>query len=93
MTDIKTNKPLTLDPDLQARLTDLAARAGVSLADLADTVLRTHVDEQEQIQVELAEDEHRWQRYLAGGQTIPFEAVRGRLHKLAREAAQKAEPQ
>ena len=41
---------------------------------------------------ELAEDEDRWQRYLIGGQTIPFQSVRGRLHKLAGEAAQKAEP-
>ena len=93
MADAKSNFPLDLDPELQARLSDLATRAGVSVAGIAESVLRAHVDEQERMNDELNEDEQRWQRYLAGGQTIPFEAVRGKLHKLAWEAAQKAEPQ
>lgn len=56
-------------------------------------LLRVHAEEQERLIGELAEDEDRWQRYLAGGQTIPFESVRGRLQKLATEAAGKAEAQ
>jgi len=42
--------------------------------------------------IEKAEDEQRWQRYLSEGRTIPFEAVRGKLHGLAAEAAGKADP-
>jgi hypothetical protein len=93
VTESKTSPPLILDPDLAARLTALAARSGQSLADLAQSVLRAHADEQEKVESELAEDEQRWQRYLAGGQTIAFQSVRGRLQKLAAEAARKAEPQ
>ena len=92
MTDTESSSPLTLDPDLQARLTVLAARAGVSVHALADSVLRAHADEQEQLVDELAEDEERWQRYLAGGQSIAFESVRRRVRELAGEAARKAEP-
>ena len=93
MADTKTDPPLTLDPELQARLTALAARSDMSLADLAESVLRAHADEQERLIDELAEDEERWQRYLAGGQSIPFQTVRRKLHRLAAEAAQKVEPQ
>ena len=77
---------LTLDPELRDRLTVLAERSGVSLADLAERVLRAHADEQERLIDELAEDEERWQRYLAGGQTLSFETVRARLQSLAGEA-------
>ena len=92
--DNMTNKTtsLNIDPELRSRLTSLAARSGTSFADLAESVLRTHADEQERMMDELAEDEERWQRYVAGGQTIPFETVRSHLHGLAAQAAQ-AEPQ
>ncbi len=92
MTDTDRSSPLTLDPDLWARLTVLAARAGVSVRALADTVLRAHADEQERRVDEGAEDEERWQRYLAGGPSIAFESVRRRVRKLVGEAAWKAEP-
>ena len=91
MAESDTTLPLNLDPDLVVRLTALAARSGLSLAGLAESVLRAHADEQERTLGELAEDEARWQRYLAGGQTIPFERVREKLHRLAAEAARKAE--
>ena len=91
MADVKTR--VELDPELEARLTSLAERSGLSLADLARSVLRAHADEQERLIEEFAEDEERWQRYLAGGQTVPFESVRKSLHRLAGEAARKAEPQ
>lgn len=93
MADTK-NDPLTIhDPALRSRLSALAARAGTSVDDFAQAVLRAHADEQERLLDELAEDEDRWQRYVAGGETIPFETVRGRLRTLAGEAARKAELQ
>ena len=63
----------------------------MSLTDLAESVLRAHADEQERLIAELAEDEERWQRYLAGGKTVSFEDVRKKLHELAGEAAGKAQ--
>ena len=93
MDDKTSDPPLSIDPALQSRLEALAARSGVSVTDLALSVLRAHADEQERLIAEFAEDEERWQRYLAGGQTVPFETVRGKLSKLATEAARKAEPQ
>lgn len=92
MDDSNTRLALSLEPELEARLTALARRSGMSLADLAQSVLRAHADEQERVVEEFAEDEQRWQRYLAGGQTIPFDSVRGRLQKLVADAARKAEP-
>lgn len=82
---------LTIDPALRTRLIALASRSGTSFSKLAEAVLRAHADEQERLIDELAEDEERWQRYLAGGETIPFRTVRERLHGLAGEAAKKAE--
>ena len=93
MADAKPFQTLKLDSELQARLAVLASRAGVSVDALAEAVLRAHADEQERLISELAEDEERWQRYIAGGQTVSFEIVRGKLRKLAGEAARKAEPQ
>ncbi len=90
MSDIEN---IQIAPDLRVRLMALASRSGVSFSDLAESILRAHADEQERMISELAEDEDRWQRYLAGGQTIPFETVRSHLHGLAAQAAQKAEPQ
>ena len=91
MADTETNTPLTLDPELRVRLTALAARSNMSLADLAETVLRAHADEQERLIDELAEDEERWQRYLVGGQTVSFQGVRAKLLRPAGEAARKAD--
>ena len=93
MADSKATLSLDLDRELEARLQALAARSGLTLADLAGSVLRAHADDQERLLYELAEDEERWQRYLAGGQTIPFQTVRRRLHRLAGEAARKVERQ
>jgi predicted transcriptional regulator len=87
------NNTLQIDPNLRVRLKALASKTGRSFADFAESVLRSHADEEERKILERAEDEQRWQRYLAGGRTIPFETVRNKLHGLAAEAAQKAEPQ
>lgn len=87
------NSTLQIDPDLRVRLKALASKTGRSITDFAESVLRSHADEEERKILERAEDEQRWQRYLAGGRTIPFETVRNKLHGLAAEAAQKAEPQ
>lgn len=61
------------------------------MENLAESILEAHADEHDRLEGELAEDEARWQRYIAGGQTIPFDQVRAKLHKLAGEAARKAE--
>ena len=87
----KASAQVAIDPELEARLSALAARSGVSLSELAQSVLRSHADEQERLSEELAEDEHRWQRYLSTGESIPFDVVRAQLRRLAREAAQRAE--
>ncbi len=83
--------PLTIEPELRARLMDLAARSGTSLAELVESVLCAHADEQERILDELSEDEERWQRYLADGQNVSFQVVREKLHGLAGEAARKTQ--
>ncbi len=48
------------------------------------TIDRTLIDE-------LVDDEARWQRYLASGQSVPLNRVRDKLIGLAREAGGKAE--
>ena len=87
------SQTLQIDPNLRIRLKALASKTGRSVSDFAESVLRSHADEEERKVLEKAEDEQRWQKYLAGGKTIPFETVRNNLHGLAVEAAQKAEPQ
>ena len=84
---------LQIDANLMHRLKTLALRRGLSFTDLAETVLRCHADEEERKLLEQQEDEQRWQRYLSEGHTVPFETVRNKLHGLAAEAAQKADPQ
>lgn len=86
MSDSK-NDTVHIDPALKARLAALASRSGRTLDELAQSVLRSHADEQERGAAEYAEDEQRWQRYLQSGQSVPFETVRSRLQKLAGEAA------
>ena len=54
--------------------------------------MSTHSHEQDRTLNELAEDEDRWQHYLASGHSVPHRTVQRRLRKLAGEAAQKAEP-
>lgn len=81
------NDTLHIDPALKARLAALANRSGRTLDDLAQSVLRSHADEQERTAAEYAEDEQRWQRYLQTGQSVPFQTVRSRLQKLAGAAA------
>ena len=83
MANSSTMLQLDLDADLEARLKTLAERSGVSLSELAQDVLRAHADEQARVDAELAEDERRWQRYRAGGETVPLESVRERLRSLA----------
>jgi len=84
---------LQIDAGLMQRLKVLASRSGQSSADLVETVLRRHADEEERKLLEQKEDEQRWQRYLSEGHAVPFETVRNKLHGLAAEAAQKADPQ
>ncbi len=86
-------KSLPLDAELQARLSALAAKLGRSVEGLAQDILQSHLDEQERLTQEQQEDEERWQRYLATGQSVPYQTVRAKLHRLASEAAQKADPQ
>ena len=77
---------LTVNPELEERLTTLAERLGVSYHDLAMAILERHADEQERLLAEIQEDEQRWQRYLASGRSIPLNKVRSRLQQLATEA-------
>ncbi|OWV69727.1 hypothetical protein ATY75_08650 [Rhizobium sp. N122] len=86
-------QPLDIDAHLQARLGVLAKKQGASLADFAESVLRSYADEAERAISEQAEDEARWQRYLETGVSVPFEAVRAKLRGFAAEAARKADPQ
>ena len=78
---------VSIDPDLQARLTALASKNGQTVSELAEHVLRGHADQQERLAAEYAEDEERWQRYLETGETIPFDAVRSKLQGMAGKAA------
>ena len=87
------NSSLKIDSELRARLTALASRHGTSFEALAEAILRAHADEQERLVDEFAEDEERWQRYLATGESIPFETVRNKLRSLASAAARKVEAQ
>lgn len=41
--------------------------------------------------IEKAEDERRWQRYLETGQTVSLDMIRGKLHTLSDQAAQQVE--
>lgn len=84
------DKSLHLAPDLQVRLSVLASKSGYTLDELAENVLRSHVDEQEKEILEQAEDERRWQRYLDTGRSVALDTVRGRLHRLADEAGRSA---
>ena len=86
-------KPLQIAEDVKVRLSALADKSGHTVDELADAVLRAHVDEQERAIIEVAEDERRWQRYLETGQTVSLESVRGKLHTLANEASVLSEPQ
>lgn len=87
------DEPLHLAPDLQVRLSVLVSKSGYTLDELAENVLRSHVDEQEREIVEQAEDERRWLRYLETGRSVALDTVCGKLHRLADEADHSAEPQ
>jgi predicted transcriptional regulator len=86
-------QPLEIDAHLQARLSALAKKKGTSLADFAESVLRSYADEVERAISEYAEDESRWQRYLETGASVPFESVRAKLRGLVAEATRKTDPQ
>ena len=86
-------RPLEIDPHLQARLGVLAKKQGASLADFAESVLRSYADEAERAISERAEDEGRWQRYLETGVSVPFERVRAKLRDFVAEDFRKADPQ
>ncbi len=86
-------KTLTLDPELQSKLSALAAKSGQSMDTLALDILREHAEAQESIAREIAEDEQRWQNYLATGQSVSYQNIRSKLHRLAAGAAQKATQQ
>lgn len=87
------NAPLQLTDDLQARLNSLAAKTGRSSDELAEDILREHIERTEREISEAAEDEARWQRYLETGQTVPLDSIRGKLHTLAAQAVRQVEPQ
>jgi predicted transcriptional regulator len=87
------NDTLQIAPDLMVRLEALATKNGRSLADFAAGILQSHAENEECKQIERAEDEQRWQRYLAEGRTVSFETVRNKLRDLTAEAARKANPQ
>ena len=78
---------LEIAPALRTRLTELAAREGQSLEAFAESVLLHYADAAEQQANEFADDDERWQRYLATGLTIPHPEIRRKLHSLAARAA------
>ena len=80
---------VNIDRDLELRLSALAEKRGWSVSDLAQDVLRAHVDAAERYSADLEEDEHRWQRYLETGAAVPVEQVRTKLRKMAADAAVK----
>ncbi|WP_117196523.1 hypothetical protein [Rhizobium terrae] len=86
-------QPLEIDPQLQDRLGALARKQGASLADFAESVLRSYADEAERTISEHAEDESRWQRYIETGTSVSFDTVRAKLRGFAADAAGKADPQ
>ena len=87
------NDTLHIDADLMVRIKALASKSGRSFADMAESILRSHADEEDRKLLELADDEQRWQHYLSEGQSVPFATVRHKLRGLAAEAAQKVAPQ
>lgn len=84
---------LTIDPNLQVRLSALAERQGYTVSEFAERLLRAHADQAEREITEYAEDERRWQRYLETGTAVSFDTVRNKLRHLAAEAAREMEPQ
>ena len=78
MSDTHSNT-IDLAPELEARLAPLAARSGQSVKEFAQPVLLHHAHEQEQRLAEYAEDDARWERYLATGESIPAEVVLAEL--------------
>lgn len=90
---MQKSQPLTIDPNLQVRLSALAKREGYTVSELAERLLRAHADQAEREIIEYAEDDRRWQKYLETGAAVPFDTVRNKLRHLAAEAAHKVEPQ
>jgi len=86
-------QPLNIDPNLEVRLSALAAREGYTVSEFAERLLRAHADQAEREITEYAEDERRWQKYLETGTAVSFDTVRNKLRHLAAEAAHKVEPQ
>ena len=82
-------KTCALRPDrVGIRLAPLAARSGQSINEFAQSVLLHHAHEQEQRLAGYAEDDARWERYLATGESIPAEVVLAELDDMAAEAVQ-----
>ena len=71
-----THNAIDLEPELEAKLVPLAARS----------VLHRHADEQERLTAEYTEDDIRWERYLATGESVPAEVVLRELDDMAAEA-------
>ncbi|MCI5047413.1 MAG: hypothetical protein MRY59_07910 [Aquisalinus sp.] len=88
---ISETNALTIDPTLQVRLSALAEREGFSIAEMAEKILRAHLDDAERHIVIDEEDERRWQKYLETGVSVPFETVRSKVQRLAANAAAQAE--
>lgn len=87
---VEKPKSLDIDPNVYVRLNELAEQKGETFEQLAARILQDAVDDLERDAIEHAEDERRWQNYLESGTTIPFDAVRGKLQRLAARAARPA---
>ena len=81
-----THNTIDLEPELEAKLVPLATRSGQSLSAFAQSVLHRHADEQERLMAEYTEDDIRWERYLATGESVPAEVVLRELDDMAAEA-------
>lgn len=90
---MSSRKQIDIAEDLKIRLGALASESGHTVEEMADQVLRSHVDAHERAIIEKAEDERRWQRYLESGQTISLDSLRGKLHTLAQDAGFQSERQ
>ena len=75
---------LELDPELGEKLSDLAARLGRTVPELAVHVLEAYARDEQRSALEEAEDERRWQRYVESGVSVPGDAVQRRLRELAK---------
>lgn len=87
---MSTKETVSIDGDLKKRLAVIAEREGLTVSELAESVLRLHAEDVERQEAEFAEDDRRWARYLETGESIAFEDFMSELQSLADEAGRKA---